>query len=519
VLDQESVSRQHAKISLVDGDYLVEDLRSRNRTFVNSDAIQEPRKLAHGDRLRICELEFVFHNPRVDDGRLSANRLQWADRETDSNSQIISMMEMLGSSSGAPSVNADAKLQAIVEIARSLSKVLSLDTVLPKLLDGLFKIFSRADRAFVLLADADGGLVPKAVKYRQPLKTPGPIQISRTIVNQVMKSQQAILLADVNNDPRFDVRQSLGATRIHSLMCAPLINSDNQSIGVLQLDSGERRGHFQHTDLDLLSGVATQAAIAIDNARLHEALVREQETQRDLRLAHLVQLSLLPNNRPQIEGYEFFDFYEPANQVGGDYYDYISLSGGRLAIVLADVSGKGMAAALVMAKLSAVVRYTLASEASLASAVQQINSAFIADRLESRFVTFAVSVLDPQRGELTVVNAGHMPPLLRQPTGVVELIGQDTSGGLPLGIDRSFAYRSETIPFRSGSYLVTLTDGFSDALNEKNEHYTFDRLRTRIGRPVQSVADLGKSVLEDVESFVGTHPQSDDMCLVCVGRS
>jgi serine phosphatase RsbU (regulator of sigma subunit) len=525
VLDQGAVSRQHAQIRFVDGDYWVEDLHSRNGTYVNAAAVHAPRKLATGDRLKICDLEFSF----VRDPGAPRPQRPGTDRETDllgsmywddarPQSQIMSKLDVSSSASGIRlAVNPEVKLRALIEITQNLSKALSLDIVLPKLLDSLFKIFVQADRGFVLLKQPDGRLIPKAVKHRRE-DADETIRISRTIVNQVMESQQAILSADAASDSRFDMSQSIADFRIRSMMCAPLINGDDRSIGVLQLDTSDHRSRFQQDDLDVLAGVASQAAIAIDNAQLHEAAIRQNLIERDLKLAHKVQQGLLPATEPSIEGYHFFDFYEPANQVGGDFFDYISLPGGRLAIVLADVSGKGISAALVMAKLSADVRYSLVSQPSVAKAVQEINSSFVKSGWEDRFVTFVLTVLDPNAHEVTLVNAGHMPPFLRYGKGKVEPVGEEVSG-IPLGVDSDFEYESKTIPLGRGEFLATFTDGFSEALNASNELYGLERLRKRIGHAVKDVADLGHVILDDVKSFVGGHPQSDDMCLVCFGRA
>jgi serine phosphatase RsbU (regulator of sigma subunit) len=332
-----------------------------------------------------------------------------------------------------------------------------------------------------------------------------------------MDSQQAILSADAASDARFEMSQSIADFRIRSMMCAPLVNGDGRSIGVLQLDTSDHRGRFQQDDLDVLAGVASQAAIAIDNAQLHEAAIRQHQIERDLKLAHKVQQGLLPSAPPKVEGYHFFDFYEPANQIGGDFYDYIALPDGRLAVVLADVSGKGISAALVMAKLSADVRYALASQPSVASAVRHINSSFIKSGWEDRFVTFVLTVLNPAEHQVTLVNAGHMPPFLRFGEGRVEPVADDISG-IPLGVDESYEYEAKTVPLGRNEFLAAFTDGFSEALNAKNELYGLERLRKRIGNPVKDVAELGHVILNDVKSFVGGHPQSDDMCLVCFGR-
>jgi serine phosphatase RsbU (regulator of sigma subunit) len=526
VIDQGAVSRQHASIHLVNNEFFVEDLRSRNGTFVNGSPVHELRRLANGDRLKICDLEFVFYSDNRPQPRTIADRGTdaffggqiWDESENKPQAQIMSKLDVSASSSGVRlAVNPEVKLRALIEITQNMSKALSLDIVLPKLLDSLFRIFVQADRGFILLHDADGRLVPKAVKFRRA-DSDETIRVSRTIVNQVMETQQAILSADAASDSRFEMSQSIADFRIRSMMCAPLVNGDGRSIGVLQLDTSDQRGRFQQDDLDVLAGVASQAAIAIDNAQLHEAAIRQLQMERDLKLAHKVQQGLLPAAPPVLEGYHFFDFYEPANQIGGDFYDYIRLPGGRLAVVLADVSGKGISAALVMAKLSADVRYALASEPTVAKAVRNINASFIRSGWEDRFVTFVLTVIDPSDQQVTVVNAGHMPPFLRISEGRVEPIDDDLSG-IPLGIDEAYEYESKTIPLGRNQFIAAFTDGFSEALNANNELYGLERLRNRIAKPVKDVADLGNLIIDDVESFVGGRPQSDDMCLVCFGRA
>jgi sigma-B regulation protein RsbU (phosphoserine phosphatase) len=226
----------------------------------------------------------------------------------------------------------------------------------------------------------------------------------------------------------------------------------------------------------------------------------------------------LPSAPPQIAGYHFFDFYEPANHVGGDYYDYIDLPGGRLAVVLADVSGKGVSAALLMAKLSGEVRYCLASEPTAAAAMNRINASFSRSGWEDRFVSFVLAVLDPKRHEVTLVNAGHMPPLLRQGAGQVENVGAAEAGFL-LGVEADFQYTQYTRQLAPGDFLTIFTDGISEAMNADGELYGLFRLRQQVGADVASVAALGRHILDDVKRFVGGRPQSDDMCLACFGRA
>ena len=431
------------------------------------------------------------------------------------------MMSKLNLPSGSTGwrleVNTEAKLKALIEISRHLGQALGLAEVLPKLLDCLFTIFLQADRGFIVLRDGPAGrLVPKAVKYRRR-EDRQTVRISRTIVNNVMASKEAVLSADAATDARFDMAESIVDFQIRSMMCAPLVNRDGVSLGVIQLDTLDPRNRFKQDDLDVLVSVACQAAFVVENAQLHEAAMRDQVLRHELAMAHEVQRGLLPSAAPRIPEYDFFEFYEPANQLGGDYYDYIELPGGRLAVVVADVSGKGISASLLMARLSAETRYCLASEPSPDQAVGRLNRAFCQSGWEDRFVTMVLAVLDPRRHEVTVVNAGHLPPLLRRGPAAVEAVGEAETR-LPLGVDREVDYPQFVFPLAAGDSLVLYTDGITEAMNSQDNLYGSQRLLKLLGSEVDGVGQLGRRILDDVKGFVGARPQSDDMCLTCFGR-
>ncbi len=254
----------------------------------------------------------------------------------------------------------EAKLKALLEIARSLRSTLSLEGVLSNVLDGLFKIFVQADRGYFVLKTGEGLLVPMATKHRRT-NAEETIRISRTIVNKAMTSREAILSADAGSDTRFDTSQSIADFRIRSMICAPLLGNDGNPLGVIQIDTMDQRARFSESDLEVLVSVAILAATAVENAQLHETALKQQTLQRDLDLAHKVQQGILPSRPPELSGWLFYDHYDPANQIGGDYYDYVTLPDNRVGVIIADVSGKGVPAALLMARLSSEVRYCLAT--------------------------------------------------------------------------------------------------------------------------------------------------------------
>ncbi len=525
VLESGSVSRRHARILAAGAEFFVEDLNSRNGTYVNGQQITGRQRLDEGDQLSVCDLVFVFHQrlpgapPETEDEvERTLPGVLFDDARPASNSTIMSKVDVSSGSAGLrPEVNPEAKLKAIIEIAQNLSTALSVDEVLPKLLDSLFKIFAQADRGFVVLRDpATGRLVPKAIKHRQ-LDHQQTIRLSRTIISSVLSGKEAILSADAASDSRFDMAESIVDFHIRSMMCAPLISGSGEALGVIQIDTLDQRNRFNREDLDVLASVACQAAVALENAQLHETVMREQALERDLALAHEVQRGFLPAQPPAVPGYQFFSFYQAARQIGGDYYDYVMLPGDRTAVVVADVSGKGIAASLLMAKFSAETRFCLAAEPTPAQAIARLNRVFCGSGWEDRFVTLVLCVLDPSQHEVTVVNAGHMPPLLRHAAGKVEPIAEDCSR-LPLGIEADAEYPQAVVPLEDGSCISLYTDGITEAMDPEDRLYGEQRLLDLLKARNDGAERIGRAILDDVKRFVGERPQSDDMCLVCFGR-
>ena len=534
VLDVAAVSRRHVILSAESGRFFVQDLGSRNGTYINGTRVSDRAPLQNGDQMLICDILFEFLNEelasRIGGAAPEASSLlgplhdnaESLEEEEDQDTVSDSIMATLDVGGGAASswnfsARPEAQLEAMVEISNNLGNTLSVKEILPKTLDSLFKIFVQADRGFVIMPPRPGAaLVPVATKARRE-DDEISMRISRTIVRQAMEHKKAILSADAATDERFSQAQSIADFQIRSLIVAPMISSDGDPLGVIQIDTNNQRSRFTDLDLQILAGVASQAAIALDNARMYEDAVKQRALQRDLELAHQMQQALLPNDSPQVAGYNFFEFYEAANQVGGDYYDYVSLPNDRVAAVVGDVAGKGVSAAILMAKLSSDVRFWLAREPDAAKALGEINAAFSSHGWDDRFVTMVVAVLDPHSHKLTLVNAGHMPPLLRTNSDeVIEIGGEEA--GLPLGIVDDYEYEAYERELQPGDFATVFTDGFSEAMNSNEELFGMERLTKVVGDKSVGTNELGPYVLKNVREFAGNYPQSDDMCLVCFGR-
>ena len=523
VLDVAAVSRRHVILNEEGGEFSVEDLGSRNGTYINMERVKDRAPIRDGDKMLICDVLFQFSNPPSLLGGSSpdgSSLLSLGEEvQAGNTSTIMATIDVsrAGTSTWSASAKPEAQLEAMIEISNSLGNVLSLKEILPKLLDSLFKIFVQADRGFIVMRPHDEGpLVPVVSKARRADQEEN-LRISRTIVEQAMTSQKAILSADAAADERFNMAQSIADFQIRSLICAPMISRDGESLGVIQIDTLNQLSRFTDQDLQILAGVASQASISLDNATMHKEAVKQQALQRDLEVAKQMQHALLPASSPQVSGYHFFEFYEAALLVGGDYYDYVMLPQDRFAVVVGDVAGKGVSAAILMAKLSSDVRFWLASEPDTAKALGKINEAFSRHEWDDRFVTMVVAVVDPQTNQLTLANAGHMPPLLRSAAGDVLEIGGEQAG-LPIGVIDDYQFEAYQRTLEPGDFVTVFTDGFSEAMNSKRDLYGIEKLIEVVGNKEVGSYDLGEHVLSDVRKFAGDFPQSDDMCLVCFGR-
>jgi serine phosphatase RsbU (regulator of sigma subunit)/pSer/pThr/pTyr-binding forkhead associated (FHA) protein len=553
VFDNAAVSRHHAQILESHGTYYLEDLRSRNGTYVNGQPLDSRTQLRDGDQIRICDIVLDFYvregasTQEPSQRQAAVAPQQSVARDTleratapgisvgtsalsDSVLPALKGDSVLGDESASSiiskvdprrtpdsfriSSHPDIKLKAILEISHALRRQLEIDAVLPKILASLFSIFPQADQGFILLKDPETRkLRVKATRTRRAEES-GGVAVSMTVVRKVLESGEALLCTDVLDDSRFQTASSLTELQIRSMMCVPLTDSNLETLGVIQLDTRTVEPGFTSDDLDLLVSVAAQAEMALENARLHEEVLRQREMERDLDVATQVQLGFLPKERPKIAGYAFADYYEAALHVGGDYFDYISMPEGRLAVALGDVAGKGMPAALLMARLYSSTRFQLFTAQHPARALTELNKDIAASGLGHRFITFVMAVLDPPTGELTVVNAGHLPPFLRRRDGTVEYVAKKESG-LPLGIVPDYEYQSVAVKLQPGDRLIAFTDGVTEAMNDERVIYGRERLKRCVSQSDEHIGSLIKAIISDVETFSGGGVLRDDTC--CVG--
>ena len=315
-------------------------------------------------------------------------------------------------------------------------------------------------------------MAPEVVKARN-----GPaseVKVSQTILERVLKGGQAIL--SKNAPAEFAEIRSVSESQVRSLMCVPLHDQKQMPIGVVQIEADDDCDQFDEDDLDLLAAVASQISVAVQNAQLHHVLVKQNELERELQFARQVMQALLPERPASVPGYEFWDHYEPARHVGGDYFGFIPMYGPdddrqssprHWAIAVGDVVGKGLPAALLTARLSAEISIFLQAERDPAAVVTKLNRRLDENGVLDMYITFLLALLDVETHTLRFVNAGHPLPLIRRADGTLEEVGREYSG-LPLAIDGESVYTTFKTTLGPGDYVVLYSDGVSDAMNQAN---------------------------------------------------
>jgi phosphoserine phosphatase RsbU/P len=520
-----TISRRHARIQQIDGKFILEDLASGNGTFVNDQGILR-HQLKDGDIVRIGSLHFVFEivsqptdTLTLSDSANGSNEIEpYIVQRLDANRPILEEATQHLASGASPEsfLQMASRLQTIYAVSNAISSILELDKLLPEIIDRMFGVFPKVECAVVLLLDESSDrLVPKAVR-RVAKRDDAEIQLSMTVLREVVSNQQVVMSHDALEDSRFRRRRSVASLGIRAVMAAPLVWR-GETLGVLYLDS-LGIGAFTPADLELLTGIAGQAAVAVGNAKLHKQLLKRQRLEQDLRLAERIQQSFLPKRTPEVPGFSFAAQYTPAYDVGGDFYDFVLLPAGKIGIVVGDVSGKGVSAALYMARMTRDLRYYALAEPDPAHVLNWLNRTVADSGQDDIFVTMIYVVLDCQRGSFQYANAGHMSPAIREASpGGVRFV--DDPGGVPLGVFRDTLYETGEEQLSMGDAMLLYSDGLVEAMNAKREMYGMGRLeaclkKTNLGK----AADLLTAALSDCRSHVGDASPFDDTTVVCISR-
>lgn len=510
-----TVSRQHARVTASSGQWVVEDLGSGNGTYVNEQRITQAL-LQNDDEIRISSSVFRFVADVEPAGGRWVNMVTvLAGNEpglvnTVTQARVPVPQAFLESNTSELTIRGDLQrahrmLETIYAVTEATANVLEPKKLFNQILDYLFNIFPDADRGFIMLLDANNQLIPSAIRRRRGEGFSGGLVVSQSVVGQVLQEGKSVLSTGTANPKK----TMSGATK----MCAPLA-AGGKTLGILLIEGRVDGKSFTQEDLDLLSGVAMQAGVAILNAHLHQLLLRQSRLEQDMAFAKQVQRSFLPSEPPEVPGFLFNRRYNPVFDVGGDFYDFIPLPEQRIGILIGDVSGKGVSAALLMARLTSDMRYFSISEISPARVLSRANAALIAGVQDNMFATVLYMVLDVPRRLLTLSNAGHVPPLLRRRDGgVVEI---DEATNLALGVLPDAVFDEFAVELAVGDAVLLCTDGVVEAKSPIQEEYGFARLQRAVASA--SPEALIEAVIKDLQRHSSSTSQYDDITMVAFTR-
>jgi serine phosphatase RsbU (regulator of sigma subunit) len=524
VLSDQYSSGLHAVIAPGDKGYVLIDQGSKNGTFVNDRRVSGEIALVRGDEILIGSTSFFFD-------RDLEQRVTWVEGTTFSHSSntIIEVKDLLKKPAAASAAmktpgggldlerfQQDQRIIAIIsEVSQALIYHMDLDRLFDHIMDVLIQHLPMDRAVLMLKAEDTGAFEPKVVRVLSGALRSQSIFVSQTIVRTAQERRSSILISDIQADEALKAQASVVQAQIHSAMCVPLFYNDD-IIGLIYCDRASLLEQFNENDLRLLTLLANLAANKIENARLIEIEREADRIRREMVLAAEIQRSFLPRKDPVFEPYEITGSARACRHVGGDYYDYIPIDADRLGIIIADVSGVGASASLLMANLRGALHEKFPDRFDLGDLTAGLNDFIYTSSDSHCFITFFLGVLDRRTNEFSYVNAGHNPPLLVGPEGPARPL---EGTGLPLGMFPAQAYGERKAVIGPGEILCLYTDGIVESRKEEREEYGEDRLERKVREHAALPArEIMEKIFDDVFGFSGCTEAGDDMSLVVVKR-
>ncbi|HUK54938.1 MAG TPA: GAF domain-containing SpoIIE family protein phosphatase [Candidatus Binatia bacterium] len=399
-----------------------------------------------------------------------------------------------------------AELQSIIEATKSLNSTIDL----AELMNIILRLASRqtgADRGTVFLVDREREEIWSLVGLgldQQEIRMP----IHQGLAGWVATHGETVNIADAYKDERFVATfdQKTGfLTR--SVLCHPIRNNNEQIVGVLQL-LNKKSGPFSGGDEGFLEAISLHVALALENARMHRAMLAQERLERDLALARSIQSALLPDSPPALPEFEISVFHRPTQMVGGDYYDFLMLDPETLLTVVADVEGKGVASALMMSNLQAMLHTLVGHLHSLERLVEAINNLMASESRQRKFMSMFVAMLDRTHHGLHYINAGHVPPAVIRAGGEIESLRE---GGMVIGVIPEQSYERGFLRLEKGDVFIACTDGITEAMDRAGEEYGLERLIETVRKHRNLKAqEIVNRVLAEVDEFSRGGVHEDD---------
>lgn len=507
VLRQMGISRAHAEVLTRNGEYLLCDLGSKQGTYLNGIRV-ERAKLGTGDRIQLGGpqgVDLAFH-----EGDLLQSLLKKSDPGSEINLSVRGFREV----------------GMLFAAFRAFSSISVLDDLLALVLDTAIEL-TGAERGFIMLKEGDGKLGFRCARDGHKRSLDGScFQTSRRVPYEVFERSRPVTIKDLDLDDRSEDHSATRRLGLRSISCVPLryvtvrespslsAITSAETIGVLYVDSSTAGPGLSATRMDALETLASEAAMAIYNAKLYKDSQDKRRIDEQLAIAREIQQALLPSANKDLPYALVCGQSLPCHEVGGDYFDYFELSGERLGFALGDVAGKGMSAALLASLLQGILSSQMTFDLAPATMISNINRHLVRRGTGNRFVTFFFGQLDAD-GNCIYVNAGHNPPFLLNREGSLKEL---SAGGMVLGLFAGAQYEAGSVELQPGDHLVLFTDGVIEALSTAGEEFGIERLipllRMHSRDTAQKILD---SIRDSVLSFSAKAPQHDDITMMVLG--
>jgi phosphoserine phosphatase RsbU/P len=517
MLSQMGVSRSHAEVLAQNGEYWLHDLSSKLGTYLNGVRVEQAR-LTDGDQVQLGGpqgISLAFH---------TGDLLQSLLARSDSGSEVDL------------SVRGFKDVGKLFAVFRALSSIPVLDELLALVVDTAIEL-TGAERGFIMLKEQSGNLSFRCARsnHKRPLDG-SCFQTSQRVPQDVFKTGRPIVIKDLDYEGGADSHNFTRQLGLRSISCVPLRyitvhDSANFSlaggpdaggpdaghaeiIGVLYVDSASIGAGMSKARVDALETLASEAAMAIYNARLYRDSQDKRRMDEQLAIAREIQQALLPQPNRDLGYVRACSQSLPCYEIGGDYFDYFNLEHDRFGFAMGDVAGKGMPAALLASLIQGIFSAQTHFDAPLPNIIGNVNCQLAQRGTGNRFMTFFFGILDPD-GHCTYVNAGHNPPFLLSRDGSMREL---TTGGVVLGLFAGAQYQSETIKLQPEDHLVLFTDGVIEALNTAEEEFGMDRLVALLkANAGATTPEILARLQEAVLAFSANAPQHDDITMMILG--
>ena len=404
------------------------------------------------------------------------------------------------------------RLQSMVEASKVFNSTLDLSELLGKILD-VAKTLTKAERGTLFLIDEKTDEIWSLIAQgmdKQEIRLPRGLGIA----GHVAMTGEIVNIPDAYADDRFnpEVDKRTGF-RTRNILTLPIRNKAAKIVATLQL-LNKANGSFTDEDTDVLLTLSGQMAMSLENAQLHRDLLEKERLEREMAMARGIQRSLLPETAPVIPGFDLAVLNEPCFEVGGDYYDFLSLGPNTLLVVIADVEGKGISSAMVMSNLQATLRALVLHLHSLNDIAESVNKMILHDTRGEKYMTMFMGLIDTRRKAIHYINCGHVPPVIVRP-GSDPL--QLTEGGMVIGLFENVEFERGHVKFQPGDILLLCTDGITEAMDVKGEEFGIDRLVSSVSKvPERKAREIVLKACDDVTEYSkgGTH--MDDKVMLAI---